>query len=295
MFVLVLIMAAGFAARRLNIVDSDTKGHLTRLLLKLTLPAAMLASTTGGSIDVARDAVFGIFLIICFSYLVMIVLSFLFVRVLPIEKEGRGIYESLALYGNTNFMGIPLVYAFFGQTAMLYGILYNIAFNLLFFSLGVKQIGGQAAKLSFKFFFSPVMIACVLAVTSFVLDVQLPVQIHRSIHLLGSVTTPLSMLLLGAMLGEMSVKMIFQGTEVYLMVLARLIIMPVAVYFAMLPFALEPLLMQVILLMSATPMAISIAMIALNYDRHQEVAAKSIFLSTMLSVITMPIIMLIFF
>ena len=295
MLILVLIMAAGFVARRMNIIDGDTKGHLTRLLLKLTLPAAMLASTTGGSIDVARNAVFGSFAMIVFSFLVMTVLSCVMVWLFRTKKEERGTYASMALFGNSNFMGLPLIYAFFGQTAMLYGILYNIVFNLMLFSLGMKQIGGQSAKISFQFFISPLMIASVLAVSFFMLDMQLPRVIHSSIHLIGSITTPASMLLLGAMLGEMSFKVVLHGARVHMIVLTRLIVMPALVYVALLPFAIEPLLLQVIFIMSATPMAISMAMFAINYDKHQEIVAKGIFLSTMLSVITMPLIMLIFF
>ena len=295
MFILVLIMAVGFTARRFNVVDGDTKGHLTRLLLKLTLPAAILASTTDGAIDIARDALLGSFVTIAFSFLVMAVFSYVIVWLLRTKKEERGAYASMALFGNSNFMGLPLIYVFFGQTAMLYGILYSMVLHVMLFSLGMKQIGGQSAKISFQLFISPLMIASVLAVLFFMLNIQLPRVMHSSIHLIGSITTPASMLLLGAMLGEMSFKAVLQGARVHMIVLTRLILMPALVYVALLPFAIEPLLLQVILIISATPMAISIAMFAINYDRHQEMVAKGVFLSTMLSVITMPLIMLIFF
>lgn len=291
MSILVLIMAAGFLARRLLIIDSESKNHLTRLLLKLTLPATMIASTTGTPIAIARSAVPRIFLIIAFSFFVMILLSILLVRLVKIKKENRGIHEAMALFGNTNFMGIPLVYAFFGSQAMLYGILYNIVFNLLIFSLGMKQIGGEKAKVSLGFFISPVMVSSVLAVIFFLVNLQLPATLHSSIHLIGSITTPAAMLLLGAMLAEMNLRVVFRGTLMYVMVFARLFLMPIGVFFALKPFTLDPMLLQVILLMSATPVAISIAMFAIHYEKHQEIAAKSIFLSTLFSMFTMPLIL----
>lgn len=295
MSILVLIMAAGFAARRFHIIDSESKGHLTRLLLKLTLPAVMIASMTGSPIAVSPADVPHIFLVIAFSFLLMIALSFVIVRLLPLSKGVRPIYSAIAIFGNTNFMGIPLTYAFFGEVAMLYAILYNIVFNLLIFSLGMWLIGGNQTKVSLSLFFSPLMVSSFLALFFFLFDIQFPTVLHRSIHLLGSITTPAAMLLIGAMLAEMNFKVMFQGFWMYFMVFMRLLLLPFAVYLTLRPFSLDPLLLQVIMLMSATPVAISIAMFAINYNKEQELVAKSIFLSTLLSVFTMPLILMLLF
>ena len=291
MLILVLLMAVGFGARRLNIMDQDTKVHITRILLKVTLPATLLASMTGSPIDVDRGEVPFLFFIIVCAFIAMGVVSWLVPILLRTPREERGAYMALGLFGNVNFMGIPLIYAFFGAAGMLYGILYNIVFNLLIFSLGIKLIGGKETKLSIKLFLSPVMISGVISVILFLLDVQLPYVPHRSLSLLGGITSPMAMLLLGAVLGEMNAKEMFQGWKIWVGALVRLFFAPLGVFFALSLFPLEPMVIQIMVIISATPGAISMAMFAIEHNRNQELVSKGIFLSTLLSVVVLPLLL----
>ena len=291
MLLFVLLMATGFVIRRLGILDADSNGTLTRLLLKVTLPAALIASLAGSTLDISRREVPLLFLFIALSFLIMGLLSWLAPRLFRAKRDERGPFMALGLFANVNFIGFPLIYAFFGPDGMFYAILYNIVFNLLVFSLGMKLVGGKQAKLSLKLFFSPVMVASMLSVLLFFTGIQLPFVAYRSLALLGGATTPLAMLLLGSMLGEMKVADMFRGWRIYVIAGVRLLFIPIVVYFLMAPLPMDTLLLRVILVMSAAPMAISIAMFTVHYNVHQELAGKGIFLSTVLSVLTIPLLL----
>ena len=291
MIILFSLMAVGFLIRRLKVIDAQANAYLTKLLLRVTLPATLVSAISASELEVTRSAVPVLFLVIAFSFAVIAVLSWLAPLCFRAKREERGAYTAMGLFANVNFMGIPLTWALLGPDAMLYAILYNIVFNLAFFSLGMKLVGGKQANLSAKLFFSPAMLASFLSVLLFMLDIQLPYVMDRSLGLLGAVTTPMAMILLGSILGAMDLGELFRGWRVYIITAVRLLIAPIVVYLALLPFSIDPMLLTVILIMSASPMAISTAMFTIHYDAHQEVVGKGIFLSTLFSVVTLPILL----
>ena len=292
MVILVSLMVVGFVVRRRGILDDIANGYLTKLMLRVTLPATVTASITGAPIDVPRGDVPFLFFIIFLTFVILCVISWIVAKLCRVSQYERGAYVAMGMFSNVNFMSIPLVAAMFGPEGMLFGILYNIVFNLIIFSFGMKLVGGERAKISLKFFFSPVMIAGLFSVTLFMIDVQLPATIHSSLSLLGSATTPIAMLLLGSILGAMKIKEMFQGVNIYIISLVRLVIGPVAVLFFLRLFTtLDPLFVQVVMVMGATPMAISIATFALNYEQHQKLIGKGIFISTLMSIAALPLLL----
>jgi len=291
MLILVIVMAVGFAARRFGLLDAAGNAYLTKILLKVTLPATMLTAIADSTLEVPLYQVFVLFGATILSFVVMMVPAFLAPRMMVAKPDELGVYAALGLFGNVNFMGIPLAFSLFGPDGMFYAVLYNIVFNLLIFSLGMKMIGGKSATISAKFFLTPVMISSVLSVIFFLADVRLPYVIDSSLGLLGRVTSPLAMLLLGSILGGMDVKEMFRGWRVYVSTLVRLFVAPVAVYFALSPLPLRPLFLSVLIVMSASPMAISTATFAIHYGRHEEIVGKGVFLSTLFSVVSMPLVL----
>jgi len=291
MLILVIVMAVGFAMRRLGLIDAIGNTYLTKILLKVTLPATMLTAIGGSTIAVPLYQVFVLFGATVLSFGVMAIVAFLSPWAMATKPDERGVYAALGLFGNVNFMGIPLAFSLFGSDGMFYAVLYNIVFNLLIFSLGMKMIGGKSAKISAKFFFTPVLIASVLALIFFLADVRLPYVIDSSLGLLGRVTSPLAMLLLGSVLGGMNIREMFQGWRVYGITLVRLVIAPIAVYFALSPLPLRPMFLAVLVVMSASPMAISTATFAIHYGQHEEIVGKGVFLSTLFSVVSMPLVL----
>jgi len=296
MLILVLLMAVGFAIRRLKVIDESANAIITQLLLKVTVPATLVSSIAGHQLDIARREVPLLLLVIMLSFAVVGVIAWLAPIAMRVEREQRGAYADMVLFGNVNFMGLPLIVAFIGAgilgpEAMLHAILYNIVFNLSIFSLGMKLIGGRRAKLDLKLFFSPVMLGGMLALLIFMLELPLPYVVSRPVDFLGAATTPLAMVLLGSILGGMRLKEMLRGWRVYTVTALRLVVAPVAVFFALLPLPVDPTLLQVIVIMNAAPMAISVAMFSINYGVHKEMIGKGTFISTLLSVLTMPLLL----
>ena len=288
---LVLIIGVGFTIRRIGLIDETANVYITRLLLRVTLPATLLSSLADSTLEVPLAGVFILLGIIILSYVFMAIPSFAFPYIFRAPKDERTAYAALGLFSNVNFVGVPVAHALFGPEGMFYVVLSTIIFNLSIFSLGMKLIGGKKAKISIKFFLTPIMIAAVTAVILFMLEIQLPVILNNSLSRLGGITTPAAMLLIGSILGGMKFKEIFTGWRIYAITGWRLIIIPIIVYIGLLPFDLSPTFLAVTIIMSASPMAISTATFTVHYDAHKELVSKGVFISTLLSVITIPLVL----
>ena len=331
MFILVIMMGVGFLIRRLNIIDDGANVTMSRILLRVTVPATLVYSIVSRDLNVPAYQVPMFLGVIFISFAVGAIVSWISALAIRSPKEEVGAYVNLGMYGNVNFMSIPLISSLIAvgvlqPNAMLYGILYNIIFNLLIFSVGMKLIGGKEAKINLKMIFSPVMIGGLLALFLFVINFQLPgvgtnictyytcyygsttnhtlmdtiiLTIFTPVRFFGAVTAPLSMLLLGSTLAGMKMSELLRGWRNYVFTAVKLVLVPIVVFFALLPIfnvvsGLTDELMAVIFIMNASPMAISVAIFTINYNKHKEIVAKGLLVSTLLSVITMPILMAIF-
>jgi len=293
MFIFVFVIAVGFVIRRLAMIDETTNATLTKLILQVTMPATLISTIANSTLEVPLGEVFLLLGIIALTFVIMIFISFASPFVFRAAPDERGVFTAMGLLANAGFMGIPLTYAFFGPDGMFYAVLYNIVFTFVAFSLGVKFIGGTKAKLSLRFFLSPVLVAAVGALILFLLGIQLPYVLNRGIGLIGNITTPAAMILLGSILGAMPLDEVFRGWRVYAVSLVRLVISPLAVYLflILLPLSFPPLFIKVVLVAASSPMAVIIATLAIHYDTHHELASRGIFISTLLSVVTMPLIL----
>ena len=296
MLILVFVIAVGFSIRRMGIINEDTNAHLTKLILSVTMPATLLSALSGSTLEVPLRNAFILLGIVTLAHLFMIAIACLSPFALRADKSDRGVLATMALFGNATFIGIPLAYAFFGPDGMFYTLLLNIVNNLFLFSLGMKLVGGSRAKLSIKFFLSPVLISAVLAVTLFLANIQLPFVINSGLRLIGSITTPAAMILLGSTLGAIEFGELFRGWRVYAITAVRLLIIPVSVFYFLVfisatIFPLSTLFLRVAIVIVASPMAVSTVTFAIHYGANKELASKGILLSTLFSVITMPFLL----
>jgi len=291
MLMLVLVISVGFVLRRQAVLDEVGNVYLTRLLLQVTLPSTAISGIFGSTREMLTGELFFLFAMNILCFAVTIAISLLAPLLLKTERDERGTFAAMALFGNIAFIGIPLVDSLFGYEGVFYVALHIILFNILLFSVGVKLFGGAQAKLSLKFFFSPALVAATSALILFSLNIQLPTVMNSAFRLIGSATPAIALLLLGSILGGMPFREMFRGWRVYVISLVRLVVIPLAVYVAFLPFSLSPLFVKVMLVMAATPMAVSTAALTVQYGTYQELGAKGVFISTLLSVVTMPILL----
>ena len=220
--------------------------------------------------------------------IILPVAAFLMIRRI---KTNQGLYLFMIMYPNVGFIGFPLMQSIFGSEAILATAIINMGFNLSLFTLGIVAINYGENKLTsfdLKKIFSPGVISSILAVLIYTFKLTFPYVIVEPINSIGMMTTPLAMLVIGATLSVYHLKDIFSDYTVYLFTLLIDLIIPILFYSVILLFIKDSMIRGITLIILAMPVANGAVLFARSNGQDEFLAAKTVFISTMLAIFTIP-------
>ena len=205
------------------------------------------------------------------------------------EEASRVCLQFGCVYGNVGFMGIPLVSAVLGSSNVIFAVLGIAVFNLVIFTHGAMAMGGRKAVSAKNIATNVVLIALVVGIILMLLRIRLPEPLYNALNFMGNLNTPLSMLVIGAQLSRAELSRIFTRPLFYAAGAVKQILVPVITAFILLPFHLDKQFYIAIVILFATPVAGFTSIFAERYGRNVGYAAQLVSLSTLLSVITLPL------
>ncbi|KAF5072669.1 Membrane transport protein [anaerobic digester metagenome] len=290
MMMLFIIMMIGYAAVKLHLVDMDFQKKLSGFILQVTMPFLMISSVSGTDRSGAGETVLVTFVVAGLSYLITPLLGYLTARLLRVPRDQVRIYIFLTMFSNIAFMGFPVIHAIFGKQAMVIAIIFNLFFNVLQFTIGTSLFSGEKMKLDLNTFRSPAVIASILAIIMFVFGIELPPALQSAFQSLGGTTTPLAMLVIGISLAGIPLREIFTELRLYPFTLIKQIIIPALTFVLLKPFIQDPLILGVSVIILAMPCPTMAVIIANRYNREVGLATRAVFLTTLASVATIPLI-----
>lgn len=293
MLVLFAVVIVGFVANKCKLMDKELSKRLSALVINVTAPFIILASAMGDkgidSHDVLPVVVAGS-LMLFFMALIAIPL----IKFMHIEPSLKGVYHFMFVFGNINFIGFPVVGALFGEYAIFYASLLSIPFNLMVFLLGVYLITNDKnlLKLKFKTLFSPCLTATYIAIALVLYNVHVYEPVVKTCELIGQITIPVSLLIIGSALADIPLKQMLGKPMMYVLIALKQIVIPCIILCIFLLCTLDRKYADVLMILSAMPIAAYGTMFCLKYGKEQEAEtiAQATFLSTLLSLITIPIL-----
>lgn len=290
---LFIIMVIGYIMYRVKVIDDAATVRYTKMVLNISLPAQIITSFVENQGIVSNMEVLRVFGISLFSYLVYFLLALVFVNAVRVKKQERGTYLFMSMFANVGFMGYPVITTIFGDGAMIYAVIFNVVFNILVYSVGILFISSGKGEFRFnpKLLINVSFISAIVSIIMFFARIRLPQVVMTSFGYLGNLTTPVAMLILGATIASMPVKELFDEWRIYVFTVFRLAVIPLAmmVLFKIIPMA-SSLVAGIMIVMAAMPVATNCTMLSIEYGGDTRLAAKGIFFSTVLSVVTIPLI-----
>ncbi|MGL5348497.1 MAG: AEC family transporter [Peptostreptococcaceae bacterium] len=288
LFILIIV---GYYARKKELIDDEFTSKLSSLVMLFFLPCMIISSM---QIEYNTNMISKIILLIIIS-LFMYSISFIiayFSKYIFKSTNDLGIYQFVILFSNVGFMGYPIVQAMLGKEAIFYTAIFNLPFNLLIMTLGTFILckNNDNYTFSIKVLVNPVIISVFLGLFLFCLKIRLPKFINNPIELLGNVTTPISMLVIGSMLFSSSAIECFLNKKLYILSFIRLLFIPFIVYFSLKNILTDPMLLSIPIVISAMPAASNTAILANEYKANEGLASQAVFLSTLFSIFTIPLI-----
>lgn len=286
-----IVLVGLFAAKR-NLWSGDLDRKLSVFIMNISMPALILASVMGKDLNFENSELVALGVVAVVNYIVLIGLSYLIPYLFKVNKARLGISRFMLAFGNVSFIGYPVCDAVFGPKAVFCASVLNIPFNLLVFTIGVSFINGGKAKSAFspKLILSPCVIASLIAVIIAIARIQTPAPIGQWFHLLGDLTTPCALLIIGSSLSHIPMRDMLGNRFVYSMTLLRLIILPLAVGAVLALMGVNPFVSDVAVVLSAMPVATNGIMLCLQYGKDERVMTQGLFITTLFSVLTIPIV-----
>lgn len=291
--VLLLIMLMGFYARKRDLINESVNKKLSELLLKVTNPLLVISSFQVSFTQELFDKVVAVFIFSILVHVFSILLGqFLFLR----QKENtKKIMKFSAIYSNCGFMGFPLLDSLFGKTGILLGSVYVAAFNIFLWTNGVmifsskRKMDRETLK---KALLNPGIVSVVIGLLLFFFSLKLPFPIAKATSLVGSMTIPLSMLIVGANIASCNFKNLLKGFELYYITAVRLLLIPLATHLVLKVLGFSDMLLSTCVLLVAMPVATTTTIFAEMYGEDASFASRVVAFSTLASIITIPLIML---
>lgn len=289
---LFLIICMGYLLYKIKIFSTEVNQKLTKLLLNVSLPAMIVSSVLEQTERPPVDEVLMVFAVAVAMYIILPVISIALVKLMRIPKSQQGLYMFMNTFSNVGFMGFPIISALYGEKGVFYAAIINIIFNLSVFTYGIIMMhyaSGEKADLNLKKLLSPGILCSVFAVLVYAFNINLPTPVESAIGTLGSITTPLAMLLIGSTLATMDIKSVFNDGRVYVFSVIKQLVLPIILFFAAKMLIHNEYILGITFIMLLMPIANTALLFATEYGRDEKLAAKTVFITTLMSLITIPL------
>lgn len=295
MMILYLIGFIGFITRKKDILNQHANGVFTQLILSLTLPFLIIYSMDQ---PFTSDAVVALFWLIPMSTFIMIIASIIacYIRKgLQIPADQQHVLEGVIIFGNQGFIGFALIASLFPDLGALYVTVFNLPYLIFIWTYGVYLFIRQKSSLPWKsIFLNPGIVATFIGMLILLTPIRLPIVVADTFQTIGIMTIPLSMLVIGTFVADMHLNRsmllaLLKNKMLWIVTFLRLLIIPLLLipfYFLSLSF---PVLLTAVIV-SGTPSAPTIALFAQKYGGDKHFAAICSFWTTVLSILTLPIL-----
>ena len=282
------LMLLGLLLSRRGMITEQGSRDLSNVLLYVVIPCVILRSYMS---EFSREKLRAMGL----SALIAVIAFAASIAVAYLTCGTRHRIENFAVaFGNAGFIGIPLVTAVFGPEAAFYVVSFSTFANLLQWTYGIVIISGKKETMNLRMVFvNPVFISMVIGIALFVLQPTLPTVVTGTIGYIADGNTVLAMIILGYYLSKVQLRGLFADVRLYLFSALRLLVVPAVTILVFLPFPFaRGEITLITLIAAATPIASSTAIFAQKFDQDYRRAVSYVCLSTILSVATLPLVML---
>ncbi len=288
-----ILILPGLFFRKKNIITVEQNAGLSSVVVNLTWPCLVIdAMQIPFDSQVMTDSarITAVTLII---FAALALASFPLAKMLRVSKTKQYLIVFMFLFGNTGFIGLPVIKALYGDDALFYAAIVEVVNDVLLFTVGILLIqlsAGAKLRMDPKQIISPGLIGVLIGLALFLLNIQLPEVLATPIAMVGDATTPLTMFVIGGQLAALNFKEIAGDWKVYGVIFMRLLMIPmIALGIVRLCMGEFTLLEKVIVISFAMPAAAASAIFSQQYKGEEAFATKSVLMTTVCSIITIPI------
>ncbi len=276
-------------------MDGLTSKKLSTIVVDVCNPALIMASILSGNMTAGhKDLIYAVILGAAF-YAVLVVIGFVMPRILRVAPDKRKFYNLMSVYTNTGFLGIPVAKAILPANAILYVVVVNIMYSLLFYThgltvLGKGETGETSEKGGIRHALNPGTIMAILSLLVFWFNVKLPPILANTVEYVGNATVFLSMALLGVAVARSNVLKAFKDGRIWAFIALRMILFPLIVAVVLKHIGLDETAILAMCLMAEVPVGNLPMIQAEKKGMDISVLSAAIAVTTAVSLITITLL-----
>lgn len=295
MVILFTIVVLGYILCKLGYMGDKFDQKLSSIVIDITCPALILSSVMGDS-QPDRTLILPLLAVGFITYFILIVFGFWVPRFITSDRDEQGMIGFALMFANVGFIGYPIVSSIFGPEAVFYAALLNMPNTFFIFTAGVMLVKGQYSirKLNPKVLFSPGMLAAFAAAIIVAMGVHTPDIVARPVAMVGNITVPAALMIIGSSMARLPLREIIGSPKVYITSAIRLVVVPLSVYYIFKACGVNDIINEINTVVIAMPVASFGTMFCMKYGRNPSTMTETTFVTTVGSILTIPLITMLF-
>lgn len=288
-----LIMAIGAIILKKGMADGETSKRLSSILLNVITPCMIITSY---QIEFNNTLLISLMMtagLSAISFFLVIILSGFLIR--SKGNPDMAVERMSVVYSNCGFVGIPLISGVLGVEGVFFMTAYITVFNILVWSHGITLMRGRTGNLisTMKYFINPSTVSIGAGILFFVTRFHLPEVVGNPVSMIGDMNTPVAMLISGMNLAESNLLSCLKNPRTYMISAAKLLAVPFITLLLLMAVKVDRTIAITVLTASACPCAATSSMFALQYNKNSRYASELMAVTTILSLLTIPAVMLV--
>ncbi|MBQ9870471.1 MAG: AEC family transporter [Eubacterium sp.] len=294
MCVIMILVSIGIYLYKKKVIDQTVSQRISTIIIDICNPAMILSSALSGNVTASHNELLMAFLVGFLFYAGLVLLGVLLPILLRTGKSNRRFYTMMTVYTNIGFIGIPVTKALLPEKAMLYVVICNVLYALLFYTHGITVLSEGREKMNLKKIISPGTILAIISLIIIWFDYKPPVIISSSLTYIGNATVFLSMTLLGVSIARSRLMEGFKNIRLWGFIALRMILVPVMVFFLLRAFGCDNIMVLGFSLMAMMPVGNLPLIQAEKMGEDTGILSNGIAVTTIVSMATITLLMILF-
>ena len=299
MMTLFALVVVGYIGGKQGFLGGDFDRQVSKLVINITCPALILSSAMTGELPDKRF-ILPLLLISAITYIILACVAFSLPRYITSRKKDEGPIGFALMFGNVGFMGYPVVASIFGHEAVFYAAVLNVVNTFAVFTIGTVLITGKSKvegeRFQKKVLYSTPMLAAYLTMGIVALEIDnIPEAISQPLTMLGNITVPAALLIIGSSMSNLSLRAMLGNRTVYATTLFRLALLPIGIHYLMGTLGFSSFVVNINTLVIAMPVATYGTILCLKYEKDTTMITEVTFITTLLSMISIPLLVMLLF
>lgn len=294
-FILVLL---GFVSAKIGWTPLESSKYLSNAVIYIAAPCAIIHSMSSQEFSPKTAMYIGLISALYAGYMLLSwIISLLFKKIFKAKDPDAGIYQNMIIFPNNGFMGMPVAQTLYGAQGFFLMVCTVINVSFYMYTIGVWNVlrgNPHGIKFSAKHLLNVPVITCLIGLVIFLFQIPIPELLDRSIILVSNMMTPLCMMVIGIQLSASSVGSIIKNFRLFMATIVKLFVIPLVVILIFIPLRniILPEIMIAIILNAVFPSAAIMVAIAEMYKNNTKLASEGVFLTTLFSIGTIPLMAL---